>query len=245
MNANRSIEPKNSSSIPIKKMDWQPWLRLFLFFLLIPGILFLSAGTANWLMGWLYTIMLVAIASASWIVMLRTSPELLVERSQFLKAQGVKNWDKIIAPLVALGGPLAIWIVAGLDLRYTWSPKLSVAWQLLALAITTLGYSIIIWAVGINKFFSSVVRIQKERGHTVVTKGPYQLVRHPGYVGAILAYLATPIALGSLWAIIPSGLTILLLIVRTALEDRTLQQELEGYKEYAQQVRYRLIVGLW
>ena len=245
MNANTLIEPKNNSSKPIKEMGWQPWLRLFLFFLFIPGILFLSAGTGNWLMGWLYTIMLVAIAIASWIVMIRTSPELLVERAQFLKAQGIKNWDKIIAPLVALGGPLAMWIIAGLDLRYAWSPELSVAWQLLALAITTLGYLLIIWALGVNQFFSSVVRIQKERGHTVVTKGPYQLVRHPGYVGAILAYLATPIALGSLWAIIPSGLTILLLMVRTALEDRTLQQELEGYKEYAQQVQYRLIVGLW
>ena len=245
MNGNASIEQKNSSSKPIQEIGWQLWLRLILFFSLVPGILFLSAGTGNWLMGWLYTITLIAIATASWIVIIRTSPELIVERSQFLKARGVKNWDKIIAPLVATVGPLAMWIVAGLDLRYTWSSQLSLRWQLLALAIMTIGYILVIWAVSVNQFFSSVVRIQKERGHTVVTKGPYQLVRHPGYVGVILAYLATPIALGSLWALIPSGLTILLLIVRTALEDRTLQQELEGYREYARQVRYRLIVGLW
>jgi protein-S-isoprenylcysteine O-methyltransferase Ste14 len=101
------------------------------------------------------------------------------------------------------------------------------------------------WAMAVNNYFSLVVRIQKDRGHTVVTGGPYHYVRHPGYVGGILFQLGTPLLLGSMWALIPAGLTVLLLVVRTALEDRTLLKELEGYQEYAQQTHYRLLPGLW
>jgi protein-S-isoprenylcysteine O-methyltransferase Ste14 len=96
-----------------------------------------------------------------------------------------------------------------------------------------------------NKFFSATVRIQKERGHTVVTGGPYQYIRHPGYAGGVMSDLATPVMLGSLWALIPAVLTGCLLVVRTALEDKTLKNELIGYKEYARQVRYRLLPGVW
>ena len=96
-----------------------------------------------------------------------------------------------------------------------------------------------------NRFFSSVVRIQKDRGHTVVTGGPYQFVRHPGYVGGILSALGTALLLGSWWAFVPTGLLVCVIVVRTALEDRTLQAELEGYRDYAGRVRYRLLPGIW
>jgi protein-S-isoprenylcysteine O-methyltransferase Ste14 len=108
-----------------------------------------------------------------------------------------------------------------------------------------LGWALFMWAMGANAFFSEAVRIQEERGHTVVTDGPYRYVRHPGYVGAILALFATPLLLGSLWALIPAGLATIGYVVRTALEDKTLQEELDGYTEYAQQTRYRLLPGVW
>jgi len=94
---------------------------------------------------------------------------------------------------------------------------------------------------GGDKFYGRVVRIQKERGHHVIADGPYHYLRHPGYLGQIIFSLASALALGSLWTLIPSGLFAALLVVRSALEDRTLQEELEGYKEYAQRVRFRLM----
>ena len=101
------------------------------------------------------------------------------------------------------------------------------------------------WSMAANAFFSQTVRIQKDRGHTVATGGPYRYVRHPGYAASILFQIATPLILGSVWAFIPCGLTVLLSVVRTALEDRTLLEELPGYAEYAQQTRYRLLPGIW
>jgi protein-S-isoprenylcysteine O-methyltransferase Ste14 len=113
------------------------------------------------------------------------------------------------------------------------------------LSIAILGFLVTDWAVVSNKFFSGVVRIQKDRGHTVVTTGPYRYVRHPGYVGAILTNIATPVILGSLWALIPAGLVVCITIIRTLFEDRILQEELDGYQSYAKQVRYRLLPNIW
>lgn len=123
--------------------------------------------------------------------------------------------------------------------------EISLTVQLTALAIIALGYALITWAVAVNRFFSAAVRIQRDRGHQVITTGPYRWVRHPGYTGDSIAILAAPLALGSLWALVPAGLTTILLIVRTRLEDQTLQAEPAGYKAYTQQTRYRLIPGLW
>jgi protein-S-isoprenylcysteine O-methyltransferase Ste14 len=136
-------------------------------------------------------------------------------------------------------------IVAGLDIRHGWSPRVPPTLQVAALAVAAGGNLISIWATAVNKFYSRFVRIQKERGHVVVSDGPYRYVRHPGYLGQIIFSLASALALGSVWALIPSSLFAALLVVRTALEDRTLQDELEGYKEYTQRVRHRLIPYIW
>ena len=96
-----------------------------------------------------------------------------------------------------------------------------------------------------NKFFERTVRIQEERGQTVCTTGPYAYIRHPGYVGFSILFIGTAFILGSRWAFIPVGITIFLLIIRTILEDKTLKNELEGYKEYSEKVKYRLIPGIW
>jgi protein-S-isoprenylcysteine O-methyltransferase Ste14 len=140
---------------------------------------------------------------------------------------------------------MVMWIVAGLDLRYGWLSGITPSAQIAALLIVIAGYALVVWATGTNAFFSQVVRIQTERGHTVISSGPYRYVRHPAYVGMILLVLGAPIMLGSWWALLPGGLSALLVVLRTALEDRTLQADLAGYREYAGRVRYRLLPGVW
>jgi len=140
---------------------------------------------------------------------------------------------------------LARYIVAGLDERHGWTSDFPFAQQVVALILCILSYFLVVWATASNAFFSQIVRIQPEHGHTVVTSGPYHYVRHPAYIGAILFELAVPILFASWWTMLPSGLAAILLILRTALEDRTLQTELTGYVDYARQVRYRLLPGIW
>ncbi len=245
MNTNTFFEPTKNPSASIPQTDGKLLLKFTIYMLFVSAILFLSAGTVNWAMAWLYVGVMIAIGLISRMIVIRTSPDLIAERSKFLKAEGIKAWDKVLAPGVAVVGPVLMWIVAGLDLRFGWLPNIPIVLQIVALLLVVLGYALITWALAVNRFFSSVVRIQTDRGHTVITTGPYRFVRHPGYSGIIISYLATPVALGSLWALIPAGLTVLLLVVRTALEDSTLQSELEGYKDYTQQTGYRLLPGIW
>ena len=140
---------------------------------------------------------------------------------------------------------LARYIIAGIDQRFGWTGGFPLAAQIPALIVCVLGYALVVWATASNAFFSQIVRINYERGHTVATGGPYRYVRHPAYLGAILYELAVPVLLASWWALIPSGLNVILLILRTALEDNTLQGELTGYVDYAREVRHRLLPGIW
>jgi protein-S-isoprenylcysteine O-methyltransferase Ste14 len=175
-------------------------------------------------------------------LILPRNPELVAERGA--PKENVKAWDKTISGLSGLAGLLAL-VVAGLDVRFAWSPPLALAMQLAGLVLLVLGYALFSWAMVSNPFFSTQVRIQEDRGHVVASAGPYQYVRHPGYVGWIILNLGTPLLLGSPWALIPGALSGLLMAVRTALEDKTLQAELDGYRDYATRVRYRLLPGVW
>ena len=130
-------------------------------------------------------------------------------------------------------------------MRFGWTEGMPLALQISALALAALAYALVVWATASNAFFSQVVRIQDDRGHTVATGGPYRILRHPGYVATIIFELATPILLGSLWALIPGGFAALFFVVRTALEDKMLHEELPGYTDYAQQTRYRLLPSVW
>jgi protein-S-isoprenylcysteine O-methyltransferase Ste14 len=211
--------------------------------LVIMGVaLFWPARRLDWWAAWAALAVMAAWSVATAVVIFRFNPGLLAERLGPRK--GARSWDLAIMSIVGLL-QLARYIVAGLDQRYGWTGGFPLAAQGAALVLCGLSYALVVWATASNAFFSQIVRIQSERGHTVATGGPYCYVRHPAYVGAILYELAVPVLLASWWAGIASGVSVPLLILRTALEDRTLQTELSGYAEYAHQVRYRLLPGIW
>ena len=207
-------------------------------------VLFLAAGRLDWLWGWAQLAVLAAVLAAHPLLLIPINPELLAEREQGFRGEGVKGWDRWLAGLAA-GMVFPMWVVAGLDLRFGWTGAMPLALHLGGLLAHVLGYALFLWAMVSNAFFAEGVRIQEERGHTVATGGPYRYVRHPGYAGAVVAGLATPFLLGSLWTLIPAGISAALYVLRTALEDRTLREELPGYAEYAQRTGYRLLPGLW
>jgi len=209
------------------------------------AILFLSAGRLDWVWGWVFLGLLATVLISHVLILVPKNPELLAERSRGIRQEGAKGWDRWVTFFATGMGTMILWIVAGLDARFEWSASVPLALHVGGLIGSVLGWALFMWAMGTNAFFSEAVRIQEERGHTVVTDGPYRYVRHPGYVGAILALVATPPLLGSLWALIPAGLAAIGYVVRTALEDKTLLEELDGYKGYAMRVRYRLLPGIW
>lgn len=204
--------------------------------------LFWSAGRIDWWAAWAAIAVWLAFFMVMDILLLRFNPELIAERLN--PPKGAKTWDRAIMSLLRLT-QLVRYILAGLDHRYGWTVGFPAAAQLAGLVVCTLSYALLAWAMTSNAFFSQIVRIQSERGHAVVTHGPYRYVRHPAYIGMILFELAMPTLLASWLAIITSGLCAILLILRTALEDRTLLTELTGYVDYAHQVRYRLVPGIW
>lgn len=208
-------------------------------------LLFGGAGRLDWGAGWVLAALFVLQQAATGIGLWRVHPGLLAERADADEQANVKGWDLPLARLGAVILPLLAWLVAGLDARFGWTPPLP-GWLVVGGGVVmALGMALTTWAMIANAFFSSVVRIQHDRGHRVATGGPYRIVRHPGYLGAILYDLGAPLLLGSWWALLPSGLAILLMTIRTALEDRTLRAELEGYAAYAQQTRWRLLPGVW
>jgi protein-S-isoprenylcysteine O-methyltransferase Ste14 len=218
-------------------------VQLLFVLLLTAACLFLSAGRWNWSNAWVLLTLYILVIVANGAILVRTSPALIAERASF--NANAKAWDKVLAPLMALYGPMAIWIAAGLDARNHWSYRLPLVAVIAGAAIIVAGYVVVSWAMFSNQFFSGLVRIQTERGHTVAAAGPYRYVRHPGYVGVIAITMATPLLLNSLVAFIPAAITTAIAVLRTALEDRTLHRELDGYTHYAARVRHRLVPGLW
>jgi len=207
------------------------------------GLLFGSAGTVQWPRAWLFVAVDLAFGFIGALYLYHDSPELYEERRS--AAKKAKPWDKKIMPFAVLVLPIATLVLAGLDRRWNLAGHLPVLASFIALPFLLLGYGLFIWAHRSNQFFSSVARIQTERNHRVQSGGPYRFVRHPGYAGLIVASVALPLQLGSLPALIPSGLAAGLYVLRTALEDRMLKEELGGYGDYAARVKYRLVPGLW
>jgi protein-S-isoprenylcysteine O-methyltransferase Ste14 len=216
-----------------------------LFALLLPMVMFLTAGTLQWTIAWVYLGMHVFFTIAGRFIAWRKNPELLRERSRSLEAEDAEPGDKLLVIVGALFGPLILFLLAGLDHRYQASPDLPPIVQGIALILVIIGFLWGTWAFIVNAYFSAVVRIQEDRGQTVVQDGPYRFMRHPGYAGGLLAYLFIPVMLGTLWALIPSVALIFILVLRTSREDRTLHEQLPGYSEYASRTRYRLFPGIW
>jgi protein-S-isoprenylcysteine O-methyltransferase Ste14 len=245
MNANTSeVQPDEQSDTRRGIAKWL--MREVMGVLLVAVTLFIPAGRLDWWQGWAVVGIYAVWSAANALILIPRNPELLIERAS--RRKDAATWDTMILSMIGLA-TLAKHIVAGLDVRWEWTPRLwaqiPLALQIGALVIAALGYALGSWAMASNPFFSMVNRIQEDRGHAVASSGPYQVVRHPAYVGTAVFELATPILLGSLWALIPGGLIALLTIIRTALEDKMLHQGLSGYEEYAQRVRYRLLPGVW
>jgi protein-S-isoprenylcysteine O-methyltransferase Ste14 len=220
-------------------------IQMLVYIVLVPFLPLLLSGRWGWWEAWTYALIGVMGFFVSRVLAARRHPDLLAERARFMQHDDAKPWDYLLARLVGLGGAI-IPLVAGLDVRYGWSGEdFKLYAELVALVLTLAGFAFSSWALMENRFFSGVVRIQKERGHHVIMTGPYGWVRHPGYAGALLTYWATPVLLDSPLTFVPVAIMTLVLIVRTALEDRTLQAELPGYKEYARITRYRLLPGIW
>jgi len=210
--------------------------------LLFFSIIFISAGRFVYWQGLLYVI----IGLCMFIVQntaLRLDSDLMNERSK--PGEGVKKWDKLILGLSLLV-TISIYIVVGLDSgHYHWSPDFHWSIYLLGIVATMLGQLLFLIAQKQNKFFSSTVRIQTDRGHTVCDTGLYRIVRHPAYLGSVIQTIAFPLFFGSLWCIIPVCISIILLLTRTYLEDKTLKTELSGYSEYTLKTRYMIFPFVW
>jgi protein-S-isoprenylcysteine O-methyltransferase Ste14 len=203
-------------------------------------ILFKSAGRWDYWHGWVYFLLWIYVELFTWLIV---PSELLQERIK--PGPGTKKWDygflAFFLPLTYL-----LPLIAALDGgRRHWTGDFPIWLNVLAFVVTLLGYSLMILSLWKNRFFSATVRIQKERGHSVVDKGPYAFIRHPGYAGLIVSSFGIAIGLNSLWALIPAGLYMIAFIIRTHLEDRTLRRELPGYAGYAARVKYRLIPRVW
>ena len=214
------------------------------FVIVIPLLPLLISWHWDWWEAWVYALVNILGFVISRVLAGRRNPDLLAERARFAQHDDVKEWDKVLFPLVVLGSGL-IPLVAGLDARFGESAGFGLMLKIVAIAVLLAGFAIGSYALIENRFFSAVVRIQTERDHKVVSSGPYGWVRHPGYAGALLSYLANPFLLDSWWTFLPVLFLTTVLIIRTRLEDRTLQAELAGYTEYARQVPYRLLPGVW
>jgi protein-S-isoprenylcysteine O-methyltransferase Ste14 len=221
------------------------WIRLVVVYLLIPVMLLLCGGDLGWWQAWLYSLLITAAGIGGRMWAEQRHPGLTAERQNIKNIQNAKTWDKVLAPLMAVSISYPMVIEAGLDHRYNWSPEFPLWLSVTGFILITFGYAFAAWAVAENRFFSSVVRIQTERGHVVCDSGPYRYVRHPGYAGNILAVFGIVLALGSVWALIPAAVASIIAVIRTVLEDQTLQEELPGYRGYARRVRYRLIPGIY
>lgn len=238
---NAPITPASTAKLSARLVTTH-LLQTLVTFLVIGGVLFLAAGRLDWPAAWAFLIVyfLIALVTAVW--MLRTNPALTQERAR--PGGNAKSWDNLLMVLNLLL-TLALFAVIGLDAgRYGWS-RTPLGVRALGLLGFVPAFGLPLWAAGVNAYLSSRVRIQTERGHAVVAAGPYRYVRHPMYAGMICYDLSVPLLLGSWWGLAVGAAMIAAVILRTAWEDQTLQQELPGYEAYSRQVRYRLLPGVW
>ena len=235
------------ADIEKRTVSWATMLKVFVGLIiaamiaLFGGFVYVNASRLGWTLGWIYVGIVVVTLTINLACLLRWNPELIRRRMRVSKF--TKTWDKVWAVLFGLA-MITIYVVAVMEARDRVLSPPGAAW-LLGLVIFVPGWALAIWSMVVNPFFEKTVRIQTDHGHRVIDTGPYALMRHPGYVGFAGWMLSTPLLLASSWAFVPALITVVLLVIRTALEDSTLHAELPGYAEYSTRVRFRLIPGVW
>ncbi len=216
-------------------------IQIFVSILVMGAVLFLSAGRLDWIAAWIFLGLYVLMILTLGVWAMRKNPEVVNERG---KMQNMKPWDKTLMTIYTVM-LFVLFAVAGLDAgRFGWS-VVPIALQVMGFATLVFALAVTYWAMATNPFLATIVRIQDERGHYVVTTGPYRYVRHPMYAMIFFIYPGIVLGLGSWLALIPATVIVIVIVMRTALEDRMLQAELPGYVEYAQHTRYRLMPGIW
>lgn len=220
-------------------------VQLILVVLVIPLIPLLVAWRWDWWEAWVVALVFMLGFIISRGLAMRRHPDIIRERADSLSRENAKPWDRFLAPLMAFGG-LFILLIAGLEERFQWTPQpYPLVLKVATILLMVLVYVFSSWALVENAYFSGIVRLQKERGHHVCDSGPYRFIRHPGYAGSLATYILLPLILDSAWAFAAVFLMFVVTVVRTGLEDHTLQAELPGYKEYAGRVKFRLFPGIW
>lgn len=227
------------------KSDARLLLRLILLGLFGPVLLFVSSGDLSWVEGWGYSVFALIYTVVGRLVLFKQNPDLAAERAAGSRRAGVEPWDRKIVPWIGVILPSLAMIAAGLDRRLGGTSHGPVWVRAVSAAPTLAGAVFGLWAALSNPFFSSVARIQTDRGQRVISAGPYRWLRHPGYAGTIVFNVGTPLVLGSWWAFLPAGAIVVLTVIRTRFEDRMLRDKLEGYRGYAAKVRFRLLPGIW
>ncbi len=210
---------------------------------LFVGGFFAVAGRLDWSWGWAFVLLLIGGNGISNMLLWFWNPDLLARRGRL--GEGTKSWDKVCLGVFAVS-MLATLIVGALDagrFRESWMPA---SFQWAGIVLFVCGLALFTWSMLVNPFFEKTARLQRDCGHKVIDTGPYAIVRHPGYTGTIASYaVATPLILGSWWALAPAAVAAFSLLVRTILEDRMLRAELEGYAEYCDRVENRLVPFMW
>ncbi len=229
---------------PKKNLSLRVLIQALFFIFLLPFLPLLISRQWDWWEAWVYGLLCIGSFAISRVLAVKRHPDLIAERAKFMQHEDAESWDNKILKLLAIIGIL-YYVLIGLDRLFGWTNAFGLGVRLMALVLMIVGYMVSSYALIENRFFSGNVRLQTDRGQKVTSTGPYSWVRHPGYAGAVLSYLVTPLFLNSNWAYIPTIVTIGLYVLRTALEDRFLQENLDGYQDYAKQVHFRLIPGIW
>lgn len=223
----------------LKKNILRRFSQVLITIVLTALILFIASGKIDWIWAWVYLIVYVLLIIVNAIIF---KPEMIAERGR--KKANVEKWDKLITGFGFIPW-IALYLISGMDNRFGWTQEKAIWNHMTGLIVFIPGVALVSWAMVSNIWFSTSVRIQYDRGHSVADSGPYRYVRHPGYLGMIIYTAASPLIFGSLWAFLPAVLLIILVIIRTSLEDSTLKIKLEGYKEYAERVKFRLLPLIW
>lgn len=251
MDVTRKDRKKDKEKDKVKHMDNQEEIkksgivyiiRIHVQLLILASAYFLAVGSINIGRAWLYFGIAAVTYFTSSMIFIKCNPGLINERSR--ERENTKPWDKLLLSLYLLVGFLGTHIVAGLDNRFGWS-YLNIIYMIPGAVIYIAAAIIQIKSMMANKYFEATVRIQSDREQQVVKNGPYKIVRHPGYASVMLSFVSIPLLIGSLYALICTAAVFIIMVIRTAMEDKMLKNELPGYLQYTKEVKYRLMPGIW